>query len=150
MNGCLQIYDTYSHFLFFGPSETNIFEQLYFLILRCYSSKSSCSIAYIIIIDCFLEQIWKIHYFDKMEHMSKTRWIQCFSLRKYGPFIHKLELELLWNFDILANMIFRFIWSVWILGVYGKSILGTFGDSKNPPTPPKYWFSPLHQNSMFQ
>ena len=131
MNGCLQIWYIFSFLICWsiGNQHFRTVVLSYFEMLLEQIFMFDC---YIIRIDCFLEQIWKIHYFDKMENMSKSRWIQCFSLRKYGPFIHKLEPELLWNFDILANMIFRFIWSVWILGVYGKSILGVIPRTPQP------------------
>ena len=49
-----------------------------------------------------------------------------------------------WNLIFLANQIFRFCLSAWINGIYGKPIFWTLGISKNPLTPWKYRFPPLH------
>ena len=37
----------------------------------------------------------------------------------------------------LANRIFRFVWSAWILGIYGKNHFLNFRDFQDSPEPPK-------------
>ena len=138
-----QIISSYLNFLEFqrfdilGHIRPNIFVSYF----RNYSPQ-------ILMPNCFLgvfpwNNLWQPIILTKWKIISKSWWNQKYFLAILDDLSMYQECCVILIF--LANQIFRFVWSEWIIGIYGKPIFWTLGISKNPQTPSEYRFPALHQ-----